>query len=433
MIKRFLNEIIIFLLVSGISRLLPFLLTPVFTHYISPTEMGRLEIILSSYNILIVLGMCQIDTAVQRFYYERESISKAAIFTVAKLSSIIALITIVASPLLMYFYFKNEMLIPDVMITAASIVFGNMFIINGLIVRYSKPIRYIAILNLTQTILFVVCAYYGVVVLHMGIRAYLLAMLISYILSSILSLIFIKDKISLKFSCVDTNKLWGFALPQLPARVASALSQYGNRFLLLWIFNQSIVGVFAIANKISSLMLVGLTAFCMVWYPMLYSKENRNNIEIRKLFKLVIVLLIPLIPVMLIITHVIFKFYVAEQYFEAEYVSYVLIVATSLLVIKEMVDSGIKLSGKVKFISYIYILNTIFLFVAMFLAGKEWGIIGVSYAILISNVILIFMTWIVSEKCYAIGFSVNYFILYMLYCMTIVALIIYVMPSVEIG
>lgn len=426
MIKRFLNEILVFFLVSGISRLLPFMLTPVFTHYISPIEMGKLEIILSGYNILIVLGMCQIDTAVQKFYYQRESIPKAAIVTVAKMSSIIAITAVVISPLLMIFYFKNEIMIPELIIAAVSILFGNIFIINGLIVRYSKPIRYIVATNLTQTTLFVVCAYIGVVKLGMGIRAYLLAMLISYVLSSMLSFIFIRDKMSLKFSCIDINALWGFALPQLPARVASVISQYGNRFLLLWIFNQSIVGVFAIANKISSLMLVGLTAFCMVWYPILYSKNNEDHVEIRKLFRFVIVLLIPVIPVMLILTHFIFKFYIAKQYIEAEYVSFILIIATSFLVIKEMVDSGIKLSGKVKYISYIYILNTIILFVAMYLAGREWGVIGVGYAILISNIILISMTWVVSEKCVTIGFSINYFVLYMLYCIIIIVFIIYV-------
>ncbi|EIZ8956507.1 oligosaccharide flippase family protein, partial [Cronobacter sakazakii] len=86
MITKFIREIVVFIFVSGISRLLPFLLTPIFTHYLVPEEMGRLELILSLYNIFMVFGMCQLDTALQRYYYQSTSIPKTVFFSVLRFS-----------------------------------------------------------------------------------------------------------------------------------------------------------------------------------------------------------------------------------------------------------------------------------------------------------------------------------------------------------
>ncbi|WP_158684978.1 oligosaccharide flippase family protein, partial [Cronobacter sakazakii] len=99
MITKFIREIVVFIFVSGISRLLPFLLTPIFTHYLVPEEMGRLELILSLYNIFMVFGMCQLDTALQRYYYQSTSIPKTVFFSVLRFSLLALAIYLILIPL----------------------------------------------------------------------------------------------------------------------------------------------------------------------------------------------------------------------------------------------------------------------------------------------------------------------------------------------
>ncbi|EGT5670600.1 lipopolysaccharide biosynthesis protein [Cronobacter dublinensis subsp. dublinensis] len=419
MVAKFIREIIVFLFVSGISRLLPFLLTPLFTHYLIPEEMGRLELILSLYNIFMVFGMCQLDTALQRYYHHSQSIPKTVFNKVLKLSLGTVLIYLIATPFLSSVLSLGPSAYIELSLSGICIVFSNLHIVNSLTIRYARTIKYVIFINMLQATLFAAMACYAVMVLKVGIKGYFCALLISYVTSVIISIVILKKEFKVKCERDDYTKLMQFSLPQLPGRIASVLGQYGNRFILYIIFTQSTIGLFALSNKIATLMLVGVSAFCMVWYPLLYDKNNKNALRnTRRIYGLVLVLL-PIIDIILfIITWLVFKFFIPHSYAEAEHPTYIMIIAISLLIIKEMVDAGIKLSEKTKYISYIYISNTLVLFALIFAAGLLWGIMGVALAIFFSNVLLTYTTWYVSEKLYPMGFNINYCHIYMAFCLT---------------
>ncbi|EGT5662306.1 hypothetical protein AGJ40_17425, partial [Cronobacter dublinensis subsp. dublinensis] len=107
-----------------------------------------------------------------------------------------------------------------------------------------------------QATLFAAMACYAVMVLKVGIKGYFCALLISYVTSVIISIVILKKEFKVKCERDDYTKLMQFSLPQLPGRIASVLGQYGNRFILYIIFTQSTIGLFALSNKIATLMLV---------------------------------------------------------------------------------------------------------------------------------------------------------------------------------
>ncbi|WP_158686206.1 oligosaccharide flippase family protein, partial [Cronobacter sakazakii] len=153
------------------------------------------------------------------------------------------------------------------------VLFANLYIVNSLTIRYARAIKYVILINILQTSTFAGMACYAVIELKSGIKGYFFALLISYILSVTISLAILKKEFLIKKSHDDFKKIMEFSLPQLPGRIASVLAQYGNRFILYAIFTQSTIGLFALANKISALMMVGVSAFCMVWYPLLYNEN----------------------------------------------------------------------------------------------------------------------------------------------------------------
>jgi len=272
-------------------------------------------------------------------------------------------------------------------------------------------------INILQTSLFAGLACYTVIKLNSGIKGYFFALLVSYIVSVVTSIVILKNEFSVKNTQADFKKLIEFSLPQLPGRIASVMAQYGNRFILYAIFTQSTIGLFALANKISALMLVGVSAFCMVWYPLLYNENNNAAIEsTRKIFRLVLILLPVVDVVLFIITWLVFRFFIPQSYAESEHPTYIMIIAMSLLVIKEMVDAGIKLSEKTKYISYIYICNTVILFLLIIFGGSIWGLTGVALAIFFSNILLTYTTWLVSERLSPMGFDIKYCHYYILFC-----------------
>lgn len=417
MISKFIREIIIFLFVSGLSRLLPFLLTPVFTHYLLPQEMGQLELVLSLYNIYMVFGMFQLDTSLQRYYHNSSGIPKGAVMGVIKLSLFATLIFFISIPISASLLSLGRNAYSVLFVAGTSILFANVHIVNGLIIRYSRPIKYVVVVNSLQTTLFATLAYISIVNLKLGVIGYFQSLLMSYVVTVLISCFIIKKQLHEELNKNEMAKLWAFAIPQMPARIASVIAQYGNRFVLYIIFSQTTIGIFAVASKISTLMLVGLSAFCMVWYPLLYGKNQNTNLkDIQKVFKLVIALMPVVVLILFGLSAFIFKYYISKDYAQAELPAYIMIVAASLLIIKEMVDAGIKISEKVKYISYIYISNTVLLFILMVGAGAIWGLKGVAYAMLLSNIILTYTTWYVAEKLHPIRFDMRYCHAYVIFC-----------------
>ncbi|EOV9694955.1 lipopolysaccharide biosynthesis protein [Cronobacter turicensis] len=417
MIAKFIREIFIFLFVSGISRLLPFLLTPIFTHYLVPEEMGRLELILSLYNIFMVFGMCQLDTALQRYFYQSKSIPKSTFISVLRFSFGTLIIYLISIPVMTSLLSLGSSAYIELGLSGFCVLFANLYIVNSLTIRYARTIKYVIFINIVQTSLFAGLACYTVIKLNSGIKGYFFALLISYIVSVVTSIVILKNEFSVKNTQADFKKLIEFSLPQLPGRIASVMAQYGNRFILYAIFTQSTIGLFALANKISALMLVGVSAFCMVWYPLLYNENNNAAIEsTRKIFRLVLILLPVVDVVLFIITWLVFRFFIPQSYAESEHPTYIMIIAMSLLVIKEMVDAGIKLSEKTKYISYIYICNTVILFLLIIFGGSIWGLTGVALAIFFSNILLTYTTWLVSERLSPMGFDIKYCHYYILFC-----------------
>ncbi|WP_235509472.1 lipopolysaccharide biosynthesis protein [Cronobacter condimenti] len=408
---------VVFLFVSGISRLLPFLLTPLFTHYLAPQEMGRLELILSLYNIFMVFGMCQLDTAVQRYFHQSKAIPKTAFLGVLALSLLTSTFYLALMPVTSSLLSLGNSAYIELSLSGGCVLLANLHVINGLVIRYGRPVKLVVFINILQTTSFAGLACLEIIILKSGIKGYFFALLISYLVSLIAAMIILRKELLVKMNRVDLRKLLQFSLPQLPGRIASVIAQYGNRFILYIIFTQAVIGIFALSTKIATLMLVGVSAFCMVWYPLLYDEKNKNALEnIRKIFNLVLCIL-PIVTVLLfIITWIIFRFFIPQSYAEAQQPTYIMIAATSLLVVKEMVDAGIKLSEKTKYISYIYVINTIVLFVLMIIAGLTWGLMGVAFAIFISNILLTYSTWIVSEKLYPMKFNMKYCHGYVVFC-----------------
>lgn len=413
MIKKFIKEMFIFVFAVGLSRVLPFLLTPIFTHYMLPQEMGVLEIILAAYNIVIIFGMLQIDTAVQRFFYENENIAGCGLAIVSILSLFITAPLIIFSKTISFVAFGISEYYNLVIIAALTIPFVNIFTLFSLLLRYSRGAKHLLFFSMLQTSVFSILSFILVIEKNMGAYGYLLASLISFVLPLLPGIWLLKSQLKVLELKKTFYDIAGFAFPQVPARVASALIQYGNRFLILAMFTKISVGVFGMANKFSVIMMVFLSAFNMVWYPILYKglDEKESELKLRKIFNIVLAALPMLLIAIYIINFLVFNFVVADEYKSGLKISYIITLSTSLLFVKEMVDAGIKVSKKVKYITYIYFYSLLVMLFSAWILGRSFGLEGVAYGMLCSNVFMTITTWSFSNKLLNYHFSkVNFWI-----------------------
>ena len=71
--KDLIKSFLVYGIGDAFSKLVPFLLLPFFTEVLVPSEYGILEIINTIILILAVLGRVQLDTSLQRFFYEENN------------------------------------------------------------------------------------------------------------------------------------------------------------------------------------------------------------------------------------------------------------------------------------------------------------------------------------------------------------------------
>jgi len=74
--KDFFKAFLSFGLATSIQKLLGFVILPIYTRYFNKTEYGVIDMIGSVFAVVAILGLLQLETSLQRFFYEYEGLKK---------------------------------------------------------------------------------------------------------------------------------------------------------------------------------------------------------------------------------------------------------------------------------------------------------------------------------------------------------------------
>ncbi|WP_276329934.1 lipopolysaccharide biosynthesis protein [Yersinia kristensenii] len=195
-----------------------------------------------------------------------------------------------------------------------------------------------------------------------------------------------------------------FSLPQIPARIGSFFIQFGNRFIVLYYFGPKVVALLGLSVKFAAPFQLLYIAFTMAWNPYLYKNENNSDLEgkINKILKLLLLFIV----VSSIAIHYI-GCWIIDVYFHNGYegvksLIFLAILPSGLLIVKDILETGVKLSGKTKYISYSYFLSIVITITLMIFSKNIQDILMSS---LVGTIVLLLATFIFSEREYHIKYS----------------------------
>lgn len=394
--------------ITGASRMLPILLLPFYLSAIPVEDYGRIEVLVALFNFVIIFGSIQLETAVQRYMYKVDNkLNHVCAISLLTFSlSIFVFFTILFfSKEISYFLFETDIESENIIIIALSCVFFNVSSILLIYFRYSEQEKIFVIISLSQVLTTSAITYFLVVIERLGNFGYVMGILIGWLLVVVLSFssILRKDR-KLKPDFSMLKELVSFSLPQLPARLGSFFIQFGNRFVVLYYFGVQTVALLGLSVKFAAPFQLMYIAFTMAWSQYLYKNEECSDLEVKINFFLKIQTFI------IIISSIIMHFlggWIIDQYFDAKYeeVKSLVVIAmlpTGLLIVKEVLEVGIKLSGKTKNISYSYFLSVIVTFFLMMISRDLHDVLLSS---LIGSMVLLLATCFFSERNYHIKYS----------------------------
>lgn len=264
--KKLINNSIIFTIGSFGSRLISFLMVPLYTHLLSTSQYGTVDLMNTSVGFLIPLLTLELGQAALRFSIEaKDKLEQNKIFSNISTHAIfVTIITLLGLPILNYYnIFENY-----------AVMFAILLILRVISNMYSHFIRGIglvkefAINGILMTLVTVVSNIVLLVFLNFKVEGYILSLILAALASN-LYLFYASNGISrLKMYNGDLSKLkemLQFSIPIIPNSAIWWIINSSTRYFILFFIGATGNGIYAVANKIPSVISMATSIFSQAW------------------------------------------------------------------------------------------------------------------------------------------------------------------------
>jgi O-antigen/teichoic acid export membrane protein len=273
---------------KGSSKLFGLLLTPILTRIFSPTDYGVIDIISTTAAMFVMFLSLNLESAIARYFYEirteeeRATLLSTVMFSIMGLVFAIGALTVSLAGTIGNWLFHSSEYDALLIISLVTVPFQMLSGILLLVFRLMRKSTTFWLLTIFQIIVQFVLTLVLVLGERVGIVGVFWANLGSFLLQVIVSLYFQRRFYRLAFSVPYFRRAARFALPGFPAVFVGWLVTALPRYFLLMYAGLAEVGLFAVATKVSSFLMIFIGAFQMGWVP--FYMERLNDEGSNKVF-----------------------------------------------------------------------------------------------------------------------------------------------------
>lgn len=415
--KEFIKGFFAFGLATSLQKLVGFIILPIYTKMFSPTEYGIIEMISTISSVAVIFGILQLETSLQRYYYESNSLKKKLLVSnvygwVILASISVSFILLILSNFLSLKLFNTNEYSYLIKLIAIQIPFSNINILGMILLRFQKlniKFLYVVITNVSFSLLFV---YLLVIQYQLGLPGVFYAQIGALIISSSLVTYYTHDFFVIRFSRIISKKIINYAYPQFPARIGSMLLAQSSRFFMIGFLSLSAIGIYSVSMKLASSIQLINTAFIMAWSPFMHAqfKKQNNKHVFANIFPLVVGMSCLVVCIITLCSNEIVRVIATEEYYDAYKYMGGLSLFFALYIIKEVIDIGPKIKEKTKYLSFNFFISVAVNIISLLILIQYLELKGVVIAMIITNLTLVIVSWIISNKLYYIPFSIFKFI-----------------------
>lgn len=408
--KELIKNIFAFGLATVIDKFILFLLLPLYARVFTPEEFGIVDLIQVIVGIISIFAYLQLETSLQRYYYtekERGKLVFSILSTILLIAIFLTLTGIIFSESISSLMFSSTIYKNAIIVALLQIPFSVVNAINMIVLRFEKENKKFFISVISRSISLVLLVF--ILIDKYKIEGLFYAQLISVIISSIISFVFICKHITFLFSKELITKSFKYAIPQVPARIGSTANAYANRFLINSFLSIFYLGIFSMALRIGSIILLVHGVFMMAWNQFMFKIiEDPNHKKIfSSIFSMAIPLLFLMVSLVTLFSYELIYYVLSPQYIEAYKYTGFIALAYSLLILKEIVDIGPKYKEKTYFLSINFFISVAVNLITLFILVPLIGLLGAVISLALTNLSLLIASWYNSNRLYPINFSIK--------------------------
>ncbi|NOX64325.1 MAG: oligosaccharide flippase family protein [Chlorobi bacterium] len=283
-IKRTIKQTSVYSLGNISTKLVGFILLPLYTAHLLPEDYGILAILQAIMQILIGVFGLNLPTAMMRWYApekdpERQrSIVFTTLLTTLFVAVLLSVLLIPFSEQFAVEIFKNADFSTYFVFLFLAVSAG---IINNiplnLIRLKEKSVFYITLTTIKFTLI-ILSNIYFVAYLKIGVEGIIISELIGHLFVIIITTPMMIKNSTLK---IDVAILWEmikYGAPLVFSTVFTFVLTLGDRFIIKYFYGDSSVGIYSLGHKIASVInMLILQSFQLGFLPIAYKKLNDPN------------------------------------------------------------------------------------------------------------------------------------------------------------
>lgn len=272
-------------LVFGVGGVLQqgikFLLLPVYTRYLAPSEYGVLNLILIAGSLVSIVPSETVGPALFRSYYdyqtteERSLVVSTALFLTFVLAGTLLLIGILIAQPLSALITGDASYAPLLKLVLIESCLGSLNVVSGAVFRAQKWSGRYAIVSLSSLLVSMAGTIYLVVFCQLNITGVLIGGLIGSIVSAGLSLWLIRHHLRPAVSRVELRKMLRYGLPFIPEGLLGFAVSSLDRLVIQAFLGPTSVGLYALARRLGELVrILVIRPFSLIESAAVFSAER---------------------------------------------------------------------------------------------------------------------------------------------------------------
>ena len=274
--KKLFNNVLIFSIGVLGSKLISFLLVPLYTHYLSQGEFGTADLVMTTVSMLLPLVTASMYEAVIRFIVNKSYDKDEVLVNAIVISGIGYLILLLLYPVLHFFnvlgnslpYLYIFLFLQGIHQILAQYTRGigesKKFAMNGIITTF---------FNASFNILFLVK-------FNWGLNGYFLAYILGHIIATLYLIISVRPfkNFNLKKFNKETSLVFlKYSVPLIPNSLMWWLINSSSRYFIIGFINIQANGIFAVASRIPALINIVSQVFSQAWQLSAFEEYGKND------------------------------------------------------------------------------------------------------------------------------------------------------------
>ena len=375
------------------TKFITFLLLPLYTFYLSIEDYGRYDIIITSIGLIALIITMQLESGVYRFLLDCNS--KDEIKKVISNSFFIVALNLVIFNFvyIVFFNYYN-----DFNFKYAILFQINFIVIATFFAQIARGLKYNMLYSINGIIITIVTIVTNIICL-VFLKMGLVSLLYASTLANVISILYLNRKIhifsylNLKFRDKKIkNNILKYSLPLIPNAISWWFMNVSDRYMLNEYMGNSANGLYAIANKLPSIIMLVNYIFYLAWQESAiteYGSEDKKDYY-TKMFNSYVKFQCSSLIVLLAFTPILFKIMVDAKFYEAyKYVPFLYMGSLfyGFSSFYGVIYDGSKNS---KGAAYTAVVGAIFNIIFNIIMIPKWGIQAASFSTMIS----FFIMWI---------------------------------------